>query len=44
MCVWLPAGDYELTIHADGDQPIAKHYAVKPGMPIYFKATELSLE
>lgn len=40
----LPAGDYELTIHADGYQPIVKNYAVKPGTPAYFRATELSPE
>ncbi len=37
----LSAGDYELTIQADGYQPIVKNYTVKPGIPTYFRATEL---
>ena len=37
----LPAGDYILTINAEGYKTIVKKYSVMPGTPNYFRATEL---
>ena len=38
----LPAGDYNLFIQAEGYKPIKKKYSVRPGIPKYFRATELT--
>jgi len=38
----LPAGDYKLTIKAQGYKPIVKNYFVTPGIPEYFRITELT--
>jgi pimeloyl-ACP methyl ester carboxylesterase len=38
----LPAGDYKVVINADGYQPIEKIYFVRPGVPQYFRVTELT--
>jgi pimeloyl-ACP methyl ester carboxylesterase len=38
----LPAGDYKLTINAQGYKPSVKKYSVKPGIPEYFRVTELT--
>ena len=38
----LPAGDYKLFIEAKGYKPIEKIYSVTPGIPKYFRATELT--
>jgi pimeloyl-ACP methyl ester carboxylesterase len=40
----LPAGDYKLFIKAKGYKPIEKSYSVVPGVPKYFRVTELTLE
>lgn len=37
----LPRGDYKLFLKAVGYKPIEKKYAVTPGIPQYFRATEL---
>jgi len=37
----LPEGDYTLTINAQGCEPNVKEYTVKPGVPAYFRVTEL---
>jgi hypothetical protein len=38
----LPAGDYKLSIKAEGYKPIIKEFFVMPGIPKYFRATELT--
>ena len=38
----LPAGDYKVVIKAEGYQPIEKKYSVRPGVPQYFRITELT--
>jgi hypothetical protein len=38
----LPAGDYKLFIKAKGYKPIDKKYSVMPGVPKYFRTTELT--
>ncbi|MCP4576342.1 MAG: alpha/beta hydrolase [Deltaproteobacteria bacterium] len=38
----LPAGDYELTIKAQGYKPIVKNYSVTPGIIEYFRITALT--
>ncbi|BHH83049.1 alpha/beta hydrolase [Desulforhopalus sp. 52FAK] len=38
----LPAGDYTLTINAQGCIPSIKKYSVQPGVPVYFRTTELT--
>lgn len=40
----LPAGEYTVSINADGYQPIENRYAVMPGKPEYYRATELTPE
>jgi pimeloyl-ACP methyl ester carboxylesterase len=40
----LSAGEYQLVIKAQGYQPLEKEYAVKPGVPQYFRVTELTPE
>ncbi|WP_167505753.1 alpha/beta hydrolase [Desulfosediminicola flagellatus] len=40
----LPAGSYELTVNAQGYKPNVKHYTVEPGVPDYFRATELTAD
>ena len=37
----LPAGDYKLSIKAQGYQPVEKNYSVVPGVPKRFRETEL---
>ena len=37
----LPAGDYKVAINAQGYKPVEKYYSIKPGMPKYFRVTEL---
>ena len=37
----LPAGDYKLFIKAEGYKLIEKNYTVVPGIPTYFRSTEL---
>jgi len=37
----LPAGDYKLRINAEGYKPIEKNYSIIPGIPEYFRITEL---
>ncbi len=37
----LPAGDYKLILSAKGYKPIVKKYSVRPGIPEYFRITEL---
>jgi hypothetical protein len=37
----LPAGDYDLFIEVKGFQPINKRISVTPGVPKYFRVTEL---
>ena len=38
----LPAGDYQLSINAEGYKPIVKNYSVTPGTLEYFRITELT--
>jgi hypothetical protein len=38
----LPAGDYKVVIKAEGYQPIEKRYSVRPGVPKYYRITELT--
>ena len=38
----LPAGDYKLTIEAKGYKSIVKKYSVTPGIPEYFRITQLT--
>lgn len=38
----LPAGDYELIIKAEGYKTIVKNFSVMPGVPTYFRGTELT--
>jgi len=38
----LPAGDYKLSIKAEGYKSIVKNYSVMPGIPEYFTVTELT--
>ena len=38
----LPAGDYKVTIKAQGYKPFEKQYSIKPGIPKYFRVTELA--
>ncbi len=40
----LPAGNYKLTISAQGYQDVEEHYCVEPGKPKYYRVTELSPE
>lgn len=40
----LPAGSYQLTIHAQGYLPVEKNYSIQPGTPHYFRLTELTPE
>jgi pimeloyl-ACP methyl ester carboxylesterase len=40
----LPAGEYSVFIKANGHSPIEKKYAIVPGIPINFRATELTPE
>ena len=40
----LPAGEYTLSIRAQGYRPLEKTYAIVPGKPTYFRATELTPE
>ena len=40
----LPAGDYKLLIKAKGYKPVEKTYSVIPGVPRYFRVTELTLD
>jgi pimeloyl-ACP methyl ester carboxylesterase len=40
----LPAGDYKLFIKAEGYKPIERKYCVMPGIPKYFRVTELTPE
>ncbi len=38
----IPAGDYKLMIKAQGYKPVEKYYSVMPGIPEYFRVTELT--
>jgi pimeloyl-ACP methyl ester carboxylesterase len=38
----LPTGDYNLFIQAKGYKPFKKKYSVRPGIPEYFRVTELT--
>ncbi len=38
----LPEGDYKLIIKAQGYKSIVKKYSVMPGIPEYFRVTELT--
>ena len=38
----LPAGDYKLSIKAEGYKSIVKNYSVTPGILNYFRITELT--
>ena len=38
----LPAGDYKLTIKAEGYKSIEKNYSIMPGILNYFRVTELT--
>jgi pimeloyl-ACP methyl ester carboxylesterase len=38
----LPAGDYKLIIKAEGYKTIVNNYSVIPGVPKYFRVTELT--
>ncbi len=38
----LPAGDYKLSINAEGYKSIEKNYSIKPGIMNYFRVTELT--
>ena len=40
----LPAGDYKLSIEVEGYKPVEKTYSVVPGVPKYFRVTELTHE
>ncbi len=40
----LPAGDYRLSINVEGYRPMVKNYSVIPGVPEYFRITELEKE
>jgi hypothetical protein len=40
----LPAGDYTILIKAKGYQTIEQNYAIMPGIPKDFRATELAPE
>ncbi len=40
----LPAGDYKLSIKAEGYKTVVKHYSVMPGTPQDFRITELTPE
>ena len=40
----LPAGDYSLSIKAEGYKPVEKKYSVMPGVPEDFRVTELTPE
>jgi pimeloyl-ACP methyl ester carboxylesterase len=40
----LPAGDYKLFLQAEGYEPVEKSYSVIPGVPKYFRITELTHE
>ncbi len=40
----LPAGDYNLTIKAEGYKSIEKNYSITPGILNYFRVTELTPE
>ncbi len=38
----LPEGDYKLDIKAKGYKPIENKYSIRPGVPQYFRMTELT--
>jgi pimeloyl-ACP methyl ester carboxylesterase len=38
----LPAGDYKLIIKAEGYKTVVNNYSVMPGVPKYFRVTELT--
>ncbi len=38
----LSAGEYNLTIEAEGYRPIVKNYPIMPGVLEYFRITELT--
>jgi hypothetical protein len=40
----LPAGEYQLTIKAEGYESIVEDFFVTPGVPTYIRGTELTPE
>jgi hypothetical protein len=40
----LPAGEYQLRISAEGYKSLEKNFSVTPGVPVYFRITELTPE